>query len=82
MTEPTTAELAYREHIAAFNAHHCPCVDKLRAELEQAVTTAQQATGLLNLVTVLAKHLAENRHLKPVEKRTLKSIATFLAKKP
>ena len=54
----------------------------LKAELKQAGTTAQQATGLLDLVTGLAEHLAENRHLKPVEKRVLKSASTFLEEKP
>ena len=24
----------YRRHIAAFNAKHCPCVEKLRADLQ------------------------------------------------
>ena len=55
---------------------------KLKAELKEAVTTAQQATGLLDIVTGLAEHLAEKRHLMPVEKRVLKSATTFLEEKP
>ena len=60
----------------------CMTLRRLIADLEEAVTIAQQATGLLDLITGLAEHLAEGRHLKPVEKRALKAAANFLEEKP